>query len=67
VAETLELARQLGLPLPSIHLIGIEAGQMEIGAGLSAEVEAALPDVCQAIENFIVKRDDLPLHRRFAE
>lgn len=57
VAETLELARQLGLPLPSsIHLIGIEAGQMEIGAGLSAEVEAALPEVCQAIENFIASR-----------
>jgi hydrogenase maturation protease len=53
VAETLELARQLGLPLPSIHLIGIEAGQMEIGAGLSAEVEVVLPEVCLAIEDFV--------------
>lgn len=53
VAETLELARQLGLPLPRIHLIGIEAGQMEIGAGLSAEVEAVIPKVCLAIEDFV--------------
>lgn len=52
VAETLGLARQLGLPLPTIHLIGIEAGQMDIGAGLSAEVEAAIPKACLAIEDF---------------
>jgi hydrogenase maturation protease len=53
VAETLELARQLGLPLPFIHLIGIEAGIVEIGAGLSAEVEAAIPKVCLTIEDFV--------------
>ena len=52
VAETLGLARQLGLSLPPIHLIGIEAGQMQIGAGLSPEVEAALPVVCAWIEDF---------------
>ena len=52
VAETLGLARQLGLTLPPIRLIGIEAGQMEIGAGLSPEVEAALPVVCAWIEDF---------------
>jgi len=52
VAETLGLARQLGLTLPPIHLIGIEAGQMEIGAGLSPEVEAALPAACAWIEDF---------------
>ena len=52
VAETLGLARQLGLSLPPIHLIGIEAGQMQIGAGLSPEVEAALPAVCAWIEDF---------------
>ncbi len=51
-AETLGLARQLGLTLPPIRLIGIEAGQMEIGAGLSPEVEAALPAVCALIEKF---------------
>jgi hydrogenase maturation protease len=52
VAETLSLAQQLGLTLPPIHLIGIEAGQMKIGAGLSPEVEAALPAVCARIEEF---------------
>lgn len=52
VAETLGLARQLGLTLPPIHLIGIEAGQMDLGAGLSPEVEAALPVVCAWIEDF---------------
>ena len=53
VAETLKLAQQLGLPLPPIHLIGVEAGQMEIGAGLSPEVEAAIPKVLLAIEDFV--------------
>ena len=52
VAETLGLARQLGLTLPPIHLIGVEAGQMDLGAGLSPEVEAALPVVCAWIEDF---------------
>ncbi|MFZ5879475.1 MAG: hydrogenase maturation protease [Chloroflexota bacterium] len=53
VAETLGLARQLGLSLPRIHLIGIEAEQMEIGAGLSPAVEAALPAVCLEIERLL--------------
>jgi len=52
VAETLSLAQQLGLTLPPIHLIGIEAGQMDLGAGLSPEVEAALTAACLLIEEF---------------
>lgn len=55
VAETLGLARQLGLTLPPIHLIGIEAGQMKLGAGFSPEVEAVLPAVCMLIEEFAQK------------
>jgi hydrogenase maturation protease len=55
VAETLTLGRQLtpySLP-PEIILIGIEAGQLELGVALSAEVEASLPQVAQLIEESI--------------
>lgn len=55
VAETLGLARQLGLTLPPIHLIGVEAGQMDLGAGFSPEVEAVLPAVRTLIEEFVQK------------
>ncbi len=52
VAETLALAEELKLPARSVkvRIIGIEAGQMELGAGLSRQVESAMPDICAAIE-----------------
>jgi len=52
VAETLALAEKLALPARAVKIIviGIEAGQMEPGSGLSREVEAAMPEACSAIE-----------------
>ena len=52
VAETLALASQLELPIQhvSIRIIGIEAGQMDLGAALSPAVSAILPSAAAAIE-----------------
>jgi hydrogenase maturation protease len=52
VAETLALARKLNLPAShtAIKLVGIEAAQVELGAGLSPEIEQAIPAACEAIE-----------------
>ena len=53
VAETLQLARMLNPDRRTIpiQLIGIEAGQMEMGSGLSEKLKQALPRVCEAIQN----------------
>jgi hydrogenase maturation protease len=53
VAETLRLGRSLSPALAAcrITLLGIEAGQLEMGAGLSPEVEAALGVLVENIEN----------------
>lgn len=52
VAETLALAEELKLPTRDvkIRIIGIEAGQMEMGSGLSSRIEEAMPSICAAIE-----------------
>ncbi len=52
VAETLELGRSLYPELGNyrISLIGIEAGSMDMGTGLSAPVQAALPEAVKLIE-----------------
>ena len=52
VAETLRLDRMLNPDRPTIpiQLIGVEAGQMEMGSGLSKTLEQALPRVCEAIQ-----------------
>lgn len=55
VAETLTLGRKL-MPssLPAkLFLVGIEAGQLDLGEKLSPEVEAALPEVTRLIEQLI--------------
>lgn len=55
VAETLSLRRKLmpsALP-EKLILIGIEAGQLNLGESLSPEVEAALPEVRRLIEQYI--------------
>ncbi len=55
VAETLSLGRRL-IPstLPGkLVLIGIEAGQLDLGEKLSPEVELALPEVARLIEQVI--------------
>ncbi len=56
VAETLSLGRKL-MPSSLPHkliLIGIEAGQFSLGDKLSPEVESALPEVAQLIEQYII-------------
>jgi hydrogenase maturation protease len=53
VAETLQLRSQLTDGEANIRIIGIEAGQSELGAGLSKAVEDAMPRVCAAIEQEI--------------
>jgi hydrogenase maturation protease len=55
VAETLSLGRKL---MPSavpehLILIGIEAGQLNLGEALSPEVESALPEVARLIEHYV--------------
>ncbi len=55
VAETLALGRQLmpnSLPR-QIKIIGIEAGQLNPGEGLSPAVEAAIPEVCKLINRLL--------------
>jgi hydrogenase maturation protease len=55
VAETLSLGRKL-MPsaLPGkLILVGIEAGQLNLGETLSPEVESALPEVARLIEQYI--------------
>jgi Ni,Fe-hydrogenase maturation factor len=37
----------------NIRILGIEAGPMELGAGLSQEVEQALPAATSAIETIL--------------
>ena len=58
VAETLKLGRQLypeNLP-DQINLIGIEVGQVDLGAGISPEVVAALPKCVALLQKKIGAR-----------
>ncbi len=50
VAETLRLRQQLTDTKTIIRIIGIEAEQMETGAGLSKTIEDAMPEICEALE-----------------
>jgi hydrogenase maturation protease len=55
VAETLSLGRKLmpsALP-EKLILIGIEAGQLNLGEALSPKVDLALPEVTRLIEQYI--------------
>ncbi len=57
LAETLALARQVGHPLPEEMLIlGVEAGQLDPGEGLSPPVRQALPQVLTAITQWVQTR-----------
>jgi hydrogenase maturation protease len=57
VAETLSLGRALmpsGMP-EELILIGIEAGDLTLGGSLSPEVESALPDAANLIEQVLTR------------
>ena len=49
LAEVLALARALGRTLPEIVIFGVQPGSLEWGAGLTAEVDAALPLLMEAV------------------
>ena len=53
VAETIQLRSQLTNEKINIRVIGIEAEQMELGAGLSQSVEKMMPALCKVIEEEI--------------
>jgi hydrogenase maturation protease len=55
VAETLSLGRQLAIGnLPEqLVVIGIEAGQLDLGEALSPEVEESLPHIARLIEEYV--------------
>ncbi len=59
IAEILALGRQLmpcSMPQKLI-LIGIEAGQLNLGEALSPAVSAALPEVARLIEQYILDKN----------
>jgi hydrogenase maturation protease len=51
--EALDLGRALRLPVPDdVTLVAVEAGDLStVGGGLSAEVEAAVPDVVALVRS----------------
>lgn len=49
LAETIELARALGRLPAQVIVFAIEGRQFEAGAGLSKQVEAALPEVANLV------------------
>jgi hydrogenase maturation protease len=49
VGEVLALAETLDLPLPELVIIGIQPGRIEAGAGLSPEVENAIPTIIEIV------------------
>jgi hydrogenase maturation protease len=49
LAEVLALARALERPLPEMVIFGVQPGSLEWGAGLTAEVDAALPLLVEAV------------------
>ena len=53
IAETLRMRSQLANAKINIRIIGIEAEQMQLGAGLSRSVENVLPLLCEVIEEEI--------------
>ena len=53
VAETLGMGRLLGMVNIPIRLIGIEAEQMTLGAGMSKVVRDSIPTVCKVIQEEI--------------
>ena len=51
LAETFEMARQLGLMPERLRIIGVEPERVEINCGLSDAVAEAVPQVLRIIQN----------------
>jgi hydrogenase maturation protease len=54
VLDSLKVMKKLGLPLPDITLIGVEPANTSHGLHLSAQLEAAIPEVIHALHNEII-------------
>jgi hydrogenase maturation protease len=55
LAEVLALAKAVGQPLPELVIFGVQPEKIGWGEGLSPAVEAALPDIVNAVLNEINK------------
>jgi len=55
LAEVLALAKAAGQPLPELVIFGVQPEKIGWGEGLSPAVEAALPDIVNAVLNEINK------------
>ena len=49
VADALALAHELKMPLPEISVLGVQPAYVEWGENLSPQVQAALPQVIEAV------------------
>lgn len=56
VAETLDLAKQIGAELPErVLILGIEGDAMELGAPMSAPVAEAIPAAVKKLHELVVR------------
>jgi hydrogenase maturation protease len=53
VADALALARELKLELPEIVVFGVQPERVDWGEGLSPHVQAAVPQVIEAVLNHV--------------
>jgi hydrogenase maturation protease len=58
VAEAIELARALGQLPPALVVYGVEGATFEAGAGLSAAVAAAVPQVVAQVRQELLALTD---------
>ena len=53
VLDSLKMMRKLGLPVPSVTIIGIEPADISHGLSLSPQLEASVQAIIDAVENEI--------------
>ena len=63
LAEALELARALDRLPPRVRVIGIEAGDVDVGEGLSDEAAAALPRAADLVMQLVDQLHDTEVER----
>jgi len=57
ILKVLELAKQMGTLPREVFIAAIQPGSLEMGEGLSPEVERALPELARNILSLLVDRD----------
>ncbi len=50
VLDSLKMMRKLGLPIPAVTIIGVEPADTSHGLHLSARLEAAIPEIIDALD-----------------